>query len=203
MSSPLCPFLRMTRSSIPQLNRKRSWHRFPPVPQPRYARLSRVRSAQRTCFEPIAASFLYRGTDYKFSIRLDHAWNASNQFMFRYNAAIIDESNPNTRALLGATRATDTSRLDHTGILRWQRTFSSRSINEFQFQYNYDNYLVKSVEQIRPGNQHQRVWILQRRRIPSEPAVMAKTTNLRQDQPEPRRASTEDRRRPAHSQDLR
>ena len=43
------------------------------------------------CFEPIAASFPYTGTDYKFSIRLDHTWNSSNQFMFRYNMANIDE----------------------------------------------------------------------------------------------------------------
>jgi hypothetical protein len=92
----------------------------------------------------------YHGTDYKVSIRLDHAWNPSNQFMFRYNMASINESNPNTRALLGATRATDTSRLDHTGILRWQRTISSQAINEFQVQYNYDNYLVSSVEKFGP-----------------------------------------------------
>jgi len=92
----------------------------------------------------------YHGTDYKFSIRLDHAWDSSNQFMFRYNMANIDESNPNTRALLGATRATDTSRLDHTGVLRWQRTISAQSINEFQFQYNYDDYAVSSLEKFGP-----------------------------------------------------
>jgi len=109
-------------------------------------------SSERTkdVFRTNSGIFPYRGTDYKFSIRLDHAWNESNQFMFRYNMASVNESNPNTRALLGATRATDTSRLDHTGILRWQSTISAQAINEFQFQYNYDNYLVSSIERFGP-----------------------------------------------------
>jgi hypothetical protein len=109
-------------------------------------------SSERTkdLFRVNSGIFPYRSTDYKFSVRLDHAWNPSNQFMFRYNVAVINESNPNTRALLGASRATETKRLDHTGVLRWQRIFSSQSINEFQFQYNYDNYLVESLEKFGP-----------------------------------------------------
>jgi hypothetical protein len=109
-------------------------------------------SSERTkdLFRINSGIFPYRSTDYKFSVRLDHAWNPSNQFMFRYNVAVINESNPNTRALLGASRATETKRLDHTGVLRWQRIFSAQSINEFQFQYNYDNYLVESLEKFGP-----------------------------------------------------
>jgi hypothetical protein len=109
-------------------------------------------SSERTkeLFRINSGIFPYRGTDYKFSIRLDHSFNPSNQFMFRYNVANIDETNPNTRALLGASRATDTSRLDHTAVVRWQKTFSSTSINEFQFQYNYDDYLVESLEKFGP-----------------------------------------------------
>src|SRR5688572_21041017 len=109
-------------------------------------------SSERTkdVFRTNSGAFPFHGTDYKFSLRLDHAWNSSNQFMFRYNVANINETNPKTRAMLGATREPQTRRLDHYRILRWQRTFDSRSINEFQIQFNYDNYLVESVERFGP-----------------------------------------------------
>ncbi|HZI50762.1 MAG TPA: carboxypeptidase regulatory-like domain-containing protein [Terriglobia bacterium] len=104
----------------------------------------------RDMFRINSGIFPYRGTDYKFSVRLDHLLNPSNQVMFRYNMTNANDSNPNTRALLGASRATESSRLDHTGVLRWQSTISSRTINEFQYQYNYDNYLVESIEPYGP-----------------------------------------------------
>ena len=94
--------------------------------------------------------FPYRSTDYKFSTRLDHAWNPANQFMFRYNTAIIDESNPNTRALLGASRAINTRRLDHTGLLTWTKVFSASVVNQFQYQYNYNTHRFDSVEPFGP-----------------------------------------------------
>ena len=70
--------------------------------------------------------------------------------MFRYNTAVIDESNPNTRALIGASRAINTHKLDHTAILSWTRTISSKAINQLHYQYNYSNYLVTSAEKFGP-----------------------------------------------------
>ena len=94
--------------------------------------------------------FPYHSTDYKFSVRLDHQLNDSNQFMFRYNTAVVDESNPNVRALIGASRAIDSRKLDHTGILGWTKTFSSRVVNQFHYQYNYSDYLVNSQDRFGP-----------------------------------------------------
>lgn len=94
--------------------------------------------------------FPYRSTDYKFSVRLDHQLNEANQFMFRYNTAVVDESNPNVRALIGASRAVDSRKLDHTGILGWNKTFSSRAINQFHYQYNYSDYVVNTTDRFGP-----------------------------------------------------
>jgi hypothetical protein len=109
-------------------------------------------SSQRTrdVFRANSGVFPYRGTDYKFSGRLDHNGNASNQFMFRYNAATVDESNPNTRALLGASRASEIHKLDHNGLLRWTKTFSSRTVNQLHYQFNYDDFSVSSVDKFGP-----------------------------------------------------
>jgi hypothetical protein len=109
-------------------------------------------SSERTknLFRVNTGVFPFHESDYKFSIRLDHAANPSNQVLFRYNTAVAGESNPNSRALLGASRATETRRLDHTAVLRWVKTFSSRSVNEFHYQYNYGAFRVSPVEEFGP-----------------------------------------------------
>jgi hypothetical protein len=109
-------------------------------------------SSERTksLFSANSGVFPYRSTDYKFSVRLDHQLNSENQIMFRYNTASIKESNPNTRALIGASRAIDTDKLDHTGILGWTKTFSARVINQFHYQYNYSDYVVNSADRFGP-----------------------------------------------------
>jgi hypothetical protein len=104
----------------------------------------------RSLFIANSGVFPYRSTDYKFSMRLDHQLNDTNQFMFRYNTAVVDESNPNVRALIGASRAVDSRKLDHTGILGWTKTFSPRAINQFHYQYNYSDYFVNTTDRFGP-----------------------------------------------------
>ena len=70
--------------------------------------------------------------------------------MFRYNAADLDESNPNSRALIGCSRSINTSRLDHTGNLSWTRFVSSTSVNRLQFQFNYGTFRVSTLEKFGP-----------------------------------------------------
>jgi hypothetical protein len=94
--------------------------------------------------------FPYRSTDYKFSLRLDHQLDRNNQLMFRYNTAVVDESNPNVRALIGASRAVDSRKLDHTAIVGWTKTFSSRVVNQFHYQYNYSDYFVNTADRLGP-----------------------------------------------------
>ena len=104
----------------------------------------------RELFETNSGVFPYSGNDYKFSVRLDHRLSLQDQLMFRYNAADLDESNPNSRALIGFSRSINTSRLDHTGNLSWTRFVSSTSVNRLQFQFNYGTFRVSTVEKFGP-----------------------------------------------------
>jgi Carboxypeptidase regulatory-like domain len=104
----------------------------------------------RKLFEANSGIFPYRSRDYKVSFRMDYLGNENNDLTFRYNTANIDDSNPNARALLGASRAIETSRLDHTGLLGWKHTFSASAINEFRVQYSYDDYHVNTAEKFGP-----------------------------------------------------
>jgi hypothetical protein len=104
----------------------------------------------RELFRANSGVFPYRSSEWKGSIRLDHAWTDSNQIMFRWNAARMDETNPNTRALLGASRAMQTHRLDHTAILGWTKIISARTVNQFHYQYNHGAYNVGSLEPFGP-----------------------------------------------------
>jgi hypothetical protein len=101
-------------------------------------------------FEINSGVFPYRGNDYKYSVRLDHQLSEQNQFMFRYNGSHIDESNPNSRALIGASRSIDTSRLDQTGTISWTRFVSSTMVNRLQYQFNYGNFRVSTLEKYGP-----------------------------------------------------
>jgi len=113
---------------------------------------SALTSSERTksLFRTNSGVFPYRSTDYKFSIRLDHQLNSTNQFMFRYNTAVVNETNPNVRALIGASRAIENRKLDHTAILGWTKTLSSRTVNQAYYQYNYSDYLVNTKEKFGP-----------------------------------------------------
>jgi hypothetical protein len=104
----------------------------------------------RELFAVNSGVFPYSGDDYKFSVRLDHRLSLRDQLMFRYNAADLDESNPNSRALIGFSRSINTSRLDHTGNLSWTRFVSSNSVNRLQFQFNYGTFRVSTVEKFGP-----------------------------------------------------
>jgi len=104
----------------------------------------------RSLFRANSGVFPYRGSEYKFSLRVDHSWDSGSQILFRYNGATVDEANPNLRALVGSSRATNTSRLDHTGIAKWTKTISSRTMNEFHYQFNYGKFLVNPVEKFGP-----------------------------------------------------
>lgn len=109
-------------------------------------------SSERTksIFRVNSGVFPYNETDYKFSLRLDHAWSAADQLMFRYNTAVVDESNPNTRALLGASRAIKAGKRDSTGILSWMRVLSGTAVNQIHVQYNAGNSHMASADPFGP-----------------------------------------------------
>ncbi len=94
--------------------------------------------------------FPFSGDDYKLSFRVDHQINAENQLMLRYNNANVDATNPNTRALIGASRGVETSRLDHVGIIDWTRILSPSTVNQLRLQFNYGDFLVNTQEKFGP-----------------------------------------------------
>jgi outer membrane receptor protein involved in Fe transport len=101
-------------------------------------------------FEINSGVFPFNGSDYKASVRLDHQLSSQNRMMFRYNMADIDESNPNARALIGASRSINTGRLDHTGVLSWTRFISATAVNRLHYQFNYGNFRVSTAEKFGP-----------------------------------------------------
>lgn len=107
--------------------------------------------ATQELFAVNSGVFPYSGSDYKFSMRLDHELTSRDQLMFRFNFADLDDSNPNARALIGASRSIDTSRLDDTGSLSWTRYVSSSTVNRLQYQFNYGNFRVSTLEKFGPS----------------------------------------------------
>ena len=107
-------------------------------------------TSTRQLFEQNSGVFPYAGSDYKFSVRIDHRLANRDQAFFRYSTVNLDESNPNSRALVGASRSIDTSRLDHTGLLSWTRFVSPSTINQVRYQFNYGSFKVRTAEKFGP-----------------------------------------------------
>jgi hypothetical protein len=106
--------------------------------------------ATRQLFEQNSGIFPFRTNDYKFSVRLDHNFSGKDQFQARYNFTDSEESNANTRALVGASRASDVSTRDNTVIGGWTRIASPSVVNELRVQYNRYKFGVKSIDAIGP-----------------------------------------------------
>jgi hypothetical protein len=104
----------------------------------------------RNLFEVNNGVFPFRGSDYKTSLRLDHRLRDSDQFMLSLDYANIDETNPNTRALVGISRGFETSRLDGTGTLAWTHTQSSDLINQLRFQFGHYRFSVATTDKFGP-----------------------------------------------------
>ena len=104
----------------------------------------------RQLFEQNSGVFPFDSDDYKYSIRLDHLLTSNDQFMFRYSGVDLDESNPNSRALIGVSRSIDSSRGDQTGSLSWTRFVSPLTVNRLQVQFNYGTFRVHTLEKYGP-----------------------------------------------------
>ena len=124
------------------------------LPAPAAAALGAALSASpstRALFETNNGVFPFNSGDYKFSFRIDHGLAAGRQLMIRYNYANIDETNPNTGALVGISRATETSKLDHNLLLGLTSSGANRLVNELRLQFNYGDLLVGTREKFGPS----------------------------------------------------
>ena len=104
----------------------------------------------RALFEANSGVFPFETSSNKFSLRLDHSLNNSNQLMLRLNYANIDESNPNTRALVGASRGFNTDILDSDSFLSWTHVASPTVVNQARFLFNYRNFFTSTNEKFGP-----------------------------------------------------
>ena len=93
-------------------------------------------------FEVNSGVFPFTTNSKSFSVRLDHQPSDQNQFFLRYNYTRSNESNQNTRALLGVTRSNSQYILDSTVVGGWTRVVNPNLVNEARIQWNYRNFDV-------------------------------------------------------------
>ncbi len=123
------------------------------LPPPSSAALRQVLTSPpstRALFEANSGVFPFETSSNKFSLRLDHSLNNSNQLMVRLNYANVDEANPNTRALVGASRGFNTDVLDSDSFLSWTHVRSPTVVNQARFLFNYRSFLASTNEKFGP-----------------------------------------------------
>jgi hypothetical protein len=101
-------------------------------------------------FEDNSGVFPYKTDGYKSGFRIDHAANSRNQFFFRADFNIINETNANIGALIGASRGLITYQFDPTGILGWTHIISPKFTNELRTQAGYRKFSMQTQEQFGP-----------------------------------------------------
>ncbi len=101
-------------------------------------------------FERNSGVFPYKTDGYKSGFRLDHSRNSKDQFFFRADFNILNESNANIQALVGASRGLITYQFDPTAILGWTRVISANSTNELRAQAGYRKFRMQTQEQYGP-----------------------------------------------------
>jgi hypothetical protein len=123
------------------------------LPPPQAAALRAALTSPQATRELFAANsgvFPFVTDDYKFSVRLDHTAGPSDQMLFRYNFASVDESNASLRALVGASRGTRVRIFDSNVLGGWTRTFRPTLINDLRIQWNYYDHLTESQDRFGP-----------------------------------------------------
>lgn len=104
----------------------------------------------RDLFAYNSGVFPFQSDGYKGSLRLDQNFGPRDQGYFRYDYASLDETNPNTLALVGRTRGHEFDQLDHTGALGWSHQFVRGSVNSARVQFNYSTSFVDSLDPFGP-----------------------------------------------------
>ncbi len=107
-------------------------------------------ASTRELFENNSGVFPFETSSSKLSLRLDHTFDLRNQFMLRLNYAQINETNPNTRALVGVSRGYDVEILDNDGLLSWTHVASPTVVNQARLLFNYRNFFVETMEPFGP-----------------------------------------------------
>ncbi len=77
-----------------------------------------------------------------FSLRFDHHPSDKHQLFLRYNYTYSNDSNQDTHALVGFSRATNVHVLDSDVVGGWTTLFSPKLVNEARFQWAYRDFFV-------------------------------------------------------------
>ena len=85
------------------------------------------------------------------SARLDHSFNANNQFFLRYSFAHLTEADQNVQALTAFSRGTHVLDWDSTAQASWFHLFSPATQNEARVQWNLYQFNVTTNDLGGPG----------------------------------------------------
>lgn len=102
-------------------------------------------------FETNGGLFPFPTRQHQGSIRLDHQFNVNNQVFLRFNAAHLDEKDPDVQALTGFSRGTSILNWDGALQASYFHLFNPSTQNELRLQWNVNQFNVTTNDLGGPG----------------------------------------------------
>jgi len=102
-------------------------------------------------FETNGGLFPFPTRQHQGSIRLDHQLDVNNQVFLRYNAAHLDEQDPDVQALTGFSRGTSILNWDSNLQASYFHLFSPNTQNELRGQWDMNQFNVSTNDLGGPG----------------------------------------------------
>lgn len=124
------------------------------LPAPQSAALRAALTAPESTvqmFEKNSGVFPFATDSYQGIMRIDHRFNESNQFNFRYNVTGLYDANPNLSGLVGYSRGFSQENFDSEAIASWTHLFSPSLINEAHAQFAWYDLLTASTDPYGPA----------------------------------------------------
>jgi hypothetical protein len=102
-------------------------------------------------FETNGGLFPFGTRQHQGSIRLDHQFDSNNQAFLRFNAAHLDETDPDVQALTAFSRGTSVLNWDGALEASYFHLFNPRTQNEARFQWDVNQFNVMTNDAGGPG----------------------------------------------------
>ena len=123
---------------------------LPPAQAAALRRVLTASPATRELFQRNSGVFPFETDGYKSSLRLDHTLSPIDQLFLRFDVPLLNESNANLEALVGATRGLEVEQFDPTALFGWTRVLSPSMTNELRLQACFRRFNVETVEKFGP-----------------------------------------------------
>ena len=104
----------------------------------------------RSLFETNSGVFPFETSRHLGSVKIDHNPGVSNRLSLRFNSGRANETNPNTFALVGASRGFVSDETEYTTGVNWVRQLDS-VVQELRTQYNVSSRNVTTSEPFGPA----------------------------------------------------